>query len=257
MKYSCFSRLLASASTIISISASLVVGSPPASATHTEVNGCSAPWAGYLRNSPAGADFEPACNNHDICYGDTTQSKGICDQNFYDSMRAACEKQFLRKTGGILSTVLTGGQALTTCYGWAKNYRTAVALAPKAQRGFDDAQAHARSEKQQQQESASSNTIAFKNNCFRPIRVAIHFKNLQNQWETKAWYSFVSGESARLTGVDTKNRNLYYYAETTDDSKIVWKGNDTSQTVGGRVYNMLKIDTGSDIVNWTQTLNCK
>jgi uncharacterized membrane protein len=102
----------------------------------------------------------------------------------------------------------------------------------------------------------SSNTISFRNACSSPFRLAIHFKNLSGQWETKAWYSFSSAEQSRLNGVDTRNRYLYYYAEATDGSGKVWSANDTSQTVSGRTYEMKKIDVGSQSVNWTQTLTC-
>jgi uncharacterized membrane protein len=102
----------------------------------------------------------------------------------------------------------------------------------------------------------SSNTISFRNACSSPFRLAIRFQNLSGQWETKAWYSFSPGEQSRLNGVDTRNRYLYYYAEATDGSGKVWSSNDTSQTIGGRTYNMKKFDIGSQIVNWTQTLTC-
>ena len=102
----------------------------------------------------------------------------------------------------------------------------------------------------------SSNTISFRNACSSPFRLAIHFKNLSGQWETKAWYSFSPGEQSRLNGVDTRNRYLFYYAEATDGSGKVWSSNDTSQTIGGRTYNMKKFDIGSQVVNWTQTLTC-
>lgn len=102
----------------------------------------------------------------------------------------------------------------------------------------------------------ANNTISFRNACSSPFRLAIHFKNLSGQWETKAWFSFASGERARLTGVDTNNRNVYYYAEATDGSGKIWSGNDTSQVIGGRSYSMKKFDIGPEATNWTQTLTC-
>ena len=102
----------------------------------------------------------------------------------------------------------------------------------------------------------ASNSISFKNDCPSPIKVAIHFKNRAGQWETKAWYSLSAGELARLNGVDTTNRYLYYYAEATDGSGKAWSGNDRTEVVGGRSYNMKKFDTGPQFVNWTQRLTC-
>jgi uncharacterized membrane protein len=103
----------------------------------------------------------------------------------------------------------------------------------------------------------AQSTITFFNRCrSTPLRLAIRFKNLSDQWETKAWYSLSPGEKARLNGVDTKNRFLYYYAEATDGSRRVWSGNDTSVTIGGKTYKMKKIDIGPNIINWTQSLTC-
>lgn len=102
----------------------------------------------------------------------------------------------------------------------------------------------------------SSNTISFRNACSSPFRLAILFQNLSGQWETKAWYYFLPSEQSRLDGVNTKNRYFYYYAEATDISGKVWAGNDTSRTIGGKTYKMKKLDTGSQVINWTQTLTC-
>lgn len=102
----------------------------------------------------------------------------------------------------------------------------------------------------------AGNTVSFVNACSTPFKLAIRFKNLSDQWETKAWFSFSPGERARLTGVETKNRYLYYYAEATDGTGKVWSGNDTNVVIGGRNYSMLKIDTGTQFVNWTETLTC-
>jgi len=102
----------------------------------------------------------------------------------------------------------------------------------------------------------ASNSISFKNECASPVNVAIHFKNRAGQWVTKAWYSFSPGELARLNGVDTTNRYLYYYAEATDGSGKIWSGNDTTEVIGGRSYNMKKFDIGPQVVNWTQRLTC-
>jgi len=104
--------------------------------------------------------------------------------------------------------------------------------------------------------SLKSQTISFKNNCPRPIQIAVHFLNPANQWQSKAWYTFAPNEGpARLDGIDTRNRYVYYYAETTDDSNLVWAGN-LSQYVNDRLYNFQQIDTGPSVVRWTQTLSC-
>jgi uncharacterized membrane protein len=104
--------------------------------------------------------------------------------------------------------------------------------------------------------SASVSTIAFKNSCSHPLQVAVRFQNTSGQWETRNWYSFVPGESARLNGVETRNRYVYYYAQTTDSSNIVWSGKDTRVTIGNTTYDMKMIDLGPQSVKWSQSLNC-
>lgn len=104
--------------------------------------------------------------------------------------------------------------------------------------------------------STSVSTIAFKNNCSHPLQVAVRFQNTSGQWETRNWYSFAPSESARLNGVETRNRYVYYYAQTTDGSNIAWNGNDTRVTVGNTTYDMKMIDLGSQITKWTQSLSC-
>lgn len=102
----------------------------------------------------------------------------------------------------------------------------------------------------------ANNSISFRNSCSSPVQVAINYKNLSGQWETKAWYSLSPGERSRLNGVDTTNRYLYYYAEATDGSGKVWSGNDTRQPIDGRFYNMRQFDIGPQLVDYTYTLTC-
>ncbi len=99
-------------------------------------------------------------------------------------------------------------------------------------------------------------TIYFKNNCNRPLQVAVYFKDISNKWQKKAWYSFAPKEGpARLSGVNTRNRYLYYYAESTDGSDLVWQGNFSSY-INNRLYSLQEINTGPSIARWTQTLSC-
>lgn len=99
-------------------------------------------------------------------------------------------------------------------------------------------------------------SIYFRNSCKHPVQVGVYFKNLSNKWQTKAWYSFAPNEgAARLNGVDTRNRYLYYYAETTDGSDLAWTGN-FSSLINNRLYELEEINTGKSITRWTQTLTC-
>ncbi len=99
-------------------------------------------------------------------------------------------------------------------------------------------------------------TLFIKNSCNHPIQVGVYFKNLSNKWQTKAWYAFAPNEAVgRLNGVETRNRYIYYYAETTDESELAWTGNYT-QLINNRLYQFQEINTGPSIARWTQTLTC-
>jgi uncharacterized membrane protein len=97
-------------------------------------------------------------------------------------------------------------------------------------------------------------TLSIKNSCPHPVQVGVYFKDRSDNWQTKAWYAFKPNETNRLNGVETRNRYLYYYAETTDDSGMAWTGN-SDQLINNRLYPLQEINTGS-IARWTQTLTC-
>jgi hypothetical protein len=61
----------------------------------TVPNGCgSSGVSRYLPNSPAGANFEEACNHHDTCYETQGRSKEYCDNEFYNEMVKACSSEY-------------------------------------------------------------------------------------------------------------------------------------------------------------------
>jgi Group XII secretory phospholipase A2 precursor (PLA2G12)/Protein of unknown function (DUF1036) len=250
MKYSRLLKFLAPSVVLSSLNLSVVQITAQA-----DSNGCgSGRTAAITPNAPAGVSFKTACDRHDVCYDTLGSDRRSCDDQFHNDMLTACREAY--PDGSFFGQSIRKPQRIT-CNGAADLYYQAVlSEGGSAHQEAQRAASNRANQNQQQQKSSANNKISFKNSCSHPIQVAIHFQNLQNQWETKAWYSFSPGESSRLNGVDTKNRYLYYYAETTDRSNIVWKGNDTSETIGGRVYNMLKFDIGSKIVNWTQNLNC-
>ncbi|MGI0480476.1 hypothetical protein ACN4EE_06765 [Geminocystis sp. CENA526] len=101
--------------------------------------------------------------------------------------------------------------------------------------------------------------ISFVNGCSSaPIRIAVRFMNLSGQWETRSWYNFQAGRGqTHLEGTDTHNRLFYYYAESTDGSKLTWGGKDTFTAINGKNYGMRKVETSSPgDRTYTQTLNC-
>lgn len=79
--------------------------------------------------------------------------------------------------------------------------------------------------------SANVNTGGFKvtNNCHHPVRVAIHYRNLGSEWVSMGWWTVEPKTATYLA--DSDNRRLitsaegwYYYAESTDQTNLVWKG---------------------------------
>lgn len=41
------------------------------------------------------------------------------------------------------------------------------------------------------------------NNYRFPVQLAIHYKDLNNEWQTSGWWDFALGETARLNAVDS------------------------------------------------------
>jgi hypothetical protein len=118
----------------------------PVQATHKEINGCGddSGLGRFVPNQPVGVDFRPVCDNHDECYGTLGESRQHCDNVFRSALRAKCEKTLLRSAGGIFGTVVTGGQALTSCYGVAEAYYRSVR--ERGGTAYSKAQSHAREE---------------------------------------------------------------------------------------------------------------
>jgi uncharacterized membrane protein len=79
--------------------------------------------------------------------------------------------------------------------------------------------------------SSSEGTGGFKitNNCRHPVRVAIHFRAPDKTWSSAGWWN-VSGNSTNYLANSQNQRLLttaetwYYYAETTNDANLAWKG---------------------------------
>lgn len=101
--------------------------------------------------------------------------------------------------------------------------------------------------------NGNKDKLVFKNDTYKTIYVAIRFKNLSNEWETKYWYTLKPGERAYLE--DTRNRNYYFYAYDAS-SQLVWEGTDHYETINGKVYGFRSCyisnnDWGDQILNLT------
>jgi len=105
------------------------------------------------------------------------------------------------------------------------------------------------------QEELYSKVFA-KNNCRRPIYVAVRYlagKNEPEHWQTRGWFNLAAGQKKHI--VDTHNRYLYFYAETRLQDKIYWGGEEFHWFEGER-FGFFKADIGDTSQDVTQSFKC-
>lgn len=98
--------------------------------------------------------------------------------------------------------------------------------------------------------------VFVKNNCSRPIYVAVRYlagKNEPEHWQTRGWFTLASGQKKHI--VDTHNRYIYFYAETRLEDKLYWGGDDFHWFEGER-FGFFKADIGSTSEDVTQSFKC-
>ena len=98
--------------------------------------------------------------------------------------------------------------------------------------------------------------VFVKNNCRRPIYVAVRYlagKNEPEHWQTRGWFKLASGQKKHL--VDTHNRYIYFYAETRLKDKLYWGGDDFHWFEGER-FGFFKADIGDTSQDVTQSFKC-
>ncbi|WP_443633585.1 DUF1036 domain-containing protein [Candidatus Marifrigoribacter sp. Uisw_064] len=84
--------------------------------------------------------------------------------------------------------------------------------------------------------------LNFKNKCNKKIELAIIFKNLDDEWETKGYFNIEPNEEVYLA--NTENRIYYYYAQTIG-GKTTWTG-DFKDTIHGNQHDFRKKTIPSD-----------
>jgi hypothetical protein len=98
--------------------------------------------------------------------------------------------------------------------------------------------------------------VFVKNNCSRPIYVAVRYlvgKNEPEHWQTRGWFTLASGQKKHI--VDTHNRYIYFYAETRLEDKLYWGGEDFAWFEGER-FGFFKADIGNTSQDVTQSFKC-
>lgn len=83
--------------------------------------------------------------------------------------------------------------------------------------------------------------IVFFNDCSRPVRVMVHHASAERAWTARAWWSFrpyersfLMWEQRRLVQLD--NHDIYFFAEATDGSRLVWDGTAATAEWNGVQY---------------------
>ena len=98
--------------------------------------------------------------------------------------------------------------------------------------------------------------VFIKNNCPKPIYVAVRFltaKDDPEHWTTRGWFSLGAGQKKHV--VDTRNRFIYFYAETRLSDHMYWGGDDFHWFEGQR-FGFFKADFGNETGDITQTFSC-
>jgi hypothetical protein len=98
----------------------------------------------------------------------------------------------------------------------------------------------------------------FTNNCQRPIKLAILYRNLQGGWKDVGLLEFAPRETALLNTsnalLTTSTAVWYYYAVTTDGS-VHWSGKETYE-VKGQTLPMRKIEMEGE-KEWSISCNAQ
>lgn len=105
--------------------------------------------------------------------------------------------------------------------------------------------------------SNSEGTGGFKitNNCRHPVRVAIHYFSSDRNWSSAGWWN-VAGNSTTYLANSQNQRILttldtwYYYAETTNNANLVWKG-DHSKKFGDFNLSMIQLRDKEGDSEWS------
>ena len=100
-------------------------------------------------------------------------------------------------------------------------------------------------------------SVFIKNECDRPIRVAVYYlagPEGSETWETRGWFFMKPGNKKQIA--ETKNRYLYIYAESGNDAKLVWAG-DNHRYFKGKRYGFFRVDIGRPFIDFTQTFTCE
>jgi uncharacterized membrane protein len=98
--------------------------------------------------------------------------------------------------------------------------------------------------------------IYIKNECHRAIDVIVYYlagNNEPRTWQTRGWFRLAAGQKKYVA--NNHNRYVYFYGQTQQKDKLIWAG-DFFQWFEGKRYRFFKVDTGTNLVDFTQTFTC-
>jgi len=96
--------------------------------------------------------------------------------------------------------------------------------------------------------------IRFKNSCEQEISLAVIFKNLDDEWETKGYYIFDSNDEIYVA--NTENRIIYYFAITTDN-RYKWEGDHIDYLRGNEhSFREVTIPSDREYGNYNTNFSC-
>jgi len=97
-------------------------------------------------------------------------------------------------------------------------------------------------------------TVHVKNDCRYNMQVAAHYLNFNHRWVTDGWWQLTPGEDAQI--FQTRNRFVYFFAETTPHGQFKWSGPSNWTVRGREVGFMQKEIRSSGYGRWTEHFNC-
>jgi tetratricopeptide (TPR) repeat protein len=195
----------------------------------------------------ARSDYECAKNNYER-YRDTSMS----GKQDISRKLANSEKAYLARRAA--DSYYTAGSYASA----EEKYNEVLSLHPEDSRSQEYSSISSARRQPAHNVGVPGHKLKVTNQCSRPVSISIYFLNsATNQWKGYRW-DIKSDTSTYLgTGTDaevmaTTAHEIYYYAETTDGTNLVWKG-DYPRTEGNKTLNMRKLADSEGDIDWALT----
>ncbi len=103
--------------------------------------------------------------------------------------------------------------------------------------------------------------LYFRNNCARPVRLAVGYQDQAQNWQYVKWWDFAANSQSFLqqgsVQLSSDNAYFYYYAETTDGSGITWQGDRPFDFGGESLPTQEVVLTPDSDGDWVLSVSCK